>query len=140
MATGTFANRPGGFTLKTGSQSLPPYASRQVAKNLRRPLLVLTADGAIPVQPGIVVLAVVGAPIAATLAAPVAADAGIRIQIFCGTAQAHVVTATGLIDDGVTGGAKTTITFTGGFVGQSIELMAYNLHWVVLSANVAAIT
>jgi len=51
-----------------------------------------------------------------------------------GTAKAHVLTATGLLQDGVTGGGKDAATFAA-FVGASITLVAYNLKWHVLSAN-----
>jgi hypothetical protein len=74
-----------------------------------------------------------------TLAAPSAAEAGSIIQVVAGTAYAHTITATGLIDDGVTGGSKTTVTF-GAYVGSSITLLAYNLKWVVLAINVAPVS
>lgn len=76
---------------------------------------------------------------ATTLGAPTKAQDGILITLFCASAFAHVVTATGLIDDGVTGGAKTTLTF-GAFVGASITLQAYNGHWIVIAKNVCVIT
>lgn len=74
-----------------------------------------------------------------TLAAPTAAEAGSVIQVINGTAAAHTITATGLIDDGVTGGSKTTVTFAA-FIGSSITLLAYNLKWTVLSINAAPVT
>jgi hypothetical protein len=49
-----------------------------------------------------------------------------------------VITATGLIHDGVTGGAKNTATF-GAFHGSSLTLVAYNLLWYVESKNVCTI-
>ncbi len=73
-----------------------------------------------------------------TLAAP--ARDGIRLTIVARTANAHVVTATSLIDDGVTGGSKTTMTFTGGFVGESISLLSFGGKWNVACKNVVAIT
>lgn len=76
-----------------------------------------------------------------TLAAPAtdgSAD-GCILRLVAGTAAAHVVTATGLINDGVTGGAKTTMTF-GAFLGSSITLTAYNGAWYVLAKNVVTIT
>jgi hypothetical protein len=73
-----------------------------------------------------------------TLAAPTAAQEGYRLLILNQTANAHVVTATNLLDDGVTGGAKDTATF-GAFVGASLDLIAINLKWHVVSINVCTI-
>lgn len=105
---------------------------------------VRTTDGAVTTTSGLKVLSKTSA-IAATLAAPVAGtsaeggDDGTQIIITAGTAYAHVVTATGLVHDGVTGGAKTTLTF-GAFVGSSIHLVAYNAKWHVVALNVVTIT
>ena len=99
--------------------------------------VVITGDGAITIANSTVVLTK-GSAAAITLAAPTAAQAGTTIQIIAGSAFAHVVTATGLIDDGVTGGGKNTATFAA-FVGAAITLYAYNLHWVVLSKNVVTV-
>ena len=98
---------------------------------------IYDADGAIAVAAGTVVLTK-GSAAAMTLAAPTAAQAGTRLRILNGTAFAHVITATNLLDDGVTGGAKDTATF-GAFVGAAIELEAYNLKWIVVSKNVVTI-
>lgn len=98
---------------------------------------VLNADGPIAVKAGTVVLTK-GSAAAMTLAAPTAAQDGTRLRILNGTAFAHVITATNLLDDGVTGGAKDTATF-GAFVGSAIELEAYNLKWIVVSKNVVTI-
>lgn len=73
-----------------------------------------------------------------TLAAPTAAQEGYRLTIIGQSAFAHVVTATGLLDDGVTGGAKNAATF-GAFVGTSLELLAINLKWHVIAQNVVTI-
>lgn len=137
MATGTYAQRPGGFSIKTGSQTLTARQSDQVLRNLIAPVTVITGDAALVVAHQIAVFTK-GSAAAITLAAPVAADNGLKIQLVAGSAFAHVITATGLIDDGVTGGAKNTITL-GAFVGASCEIMAYNLHWVVLNLKVATI-
>lgn len=72
-----------------------------------------------------------------TLAAP-AAD-NVEITIISNTAFAHVVTATTLVQDGVTGGAKTTLTFAA-FVGASIRLRSYGGFWHVISKNAVTIT
>lgn len=73
-----------------------------------------------------------------TLAAPTAAQEGYRRLILGQSAYAHVVTATNLLDDGVTGGAKDTATF-GAFVGTSLDLIAINLKWHVVGKNVVTI-
>ena len=69
-----------------------------------------------------------------TLAAPTSAQEGYRLTILCQSAYAHVVTATNLLDDGVTGGAKDTGTFAA-FVGSSLDLIAINLKWHVIGKN-----
>jgi len=96
------------------------------------------ADGAIAADTDRVALMTKAGVGAYTLAAP--ARDGIRLNIISRTANAHVITATALVDDGVTGGAKTTMTCTGGFVGSSIELLSYGGKWNVVSKNVVAIT
>lgn len=92
----------------------------------------ITADGAIEILNRRYVITKAGVA-ALTLAAPSAPQEGTKIEIINGTANAHVITATNLLDDGVTGGAKDTATFAA-FVGSSIVLLAYNLKWVVLGA------
>ncbi|MBZ4251829.1 hypothetical protein LAJ57_13035, partial [Streptococcus pneumoniae] len=69
-----------------------------------------------------------------TLAAPTAAQEGYRLLVLCQSAYAHVVTATNLLDDGVTGGAKDTATMAA-FVGASLDLIAINLKWHVVGKN-----
>jgi hypothetical protein len=101
------------------------------------PLSSYLVDGAISIVPGVALLTKAGVG-AYTLAAPTAAQAGTRITITSGTANAHVVTATGLLEDGVTGGAKNTATFAA-FVGASIELIAVGLKWYVVSKNLVTI-
>lgn len=63
-----------------------------------------------------------------TLAAP--ARDGIDLTIVNRTANAHVVTATGLLDDGVVGGSKNTATFTA-FAGSVLSLVSYGGKWNV---------
>lgn len=96
------------------------------------------ASGAISIAPGTVTLTKAGVA-AMTLAAPTVAQEGLIIRVVSQTANAHTITATGLIDDGVTGGSKTTATFAA-FAGASIELMASNLKWAVISKNVVTIS
>ena len=98
-------------------------------------LRLAAADGAITPVAGEVVLTK-GSAGAYTLAAP--ASDGFRLCITAGSAFAHVVTATDLIHDGVTGGAKDTATF-GAFVGSSLDLLAYDGKWHVVGKNVVTI-
>jgi hypothetical protein len=113
--------------------------SGTAVKSVLEPVvLTISGDGAITIQSSIVTLTK-GSAAAITLAAPTAAQAGTRLVITAGSAFAHVVTATSLVQDGVTGGAKTTLTF-GAFLGASIELIAVGLFWHVLGKNVVTIT
>lgn len=95
------------------------------------------ANGAIALTPGTATLTKAGVN-AMTLAAPTVAQEGLILNIVSQTANAHTITATALLDDGVTGGAKTTATFAA-FAGASITLMASNLKWAVLGKNVVTI-
>jgi hypothetical protein len=88
---------------------------------------LLAADGAITIKEGIIRITK-GSAAAITLAAPTAAQEGTRMTITSGSAFAHVITATGLLEDGVTGGAKNTATFAA-FVGATCTLIAQNLKW-----------
>lgn len=96
------------------------------------------ADGAISVSQGIARLTKSATAGAYTLAAPVAADEGKTIVLVNTVAKAHIVTATGLLDDGVTGGSKNTATFAA-FAGSALTLMAIGLKWTVVSKNVVTI-
>lgn len=97
-----------------------------------------SANGAIAVAGGTAMLTKAGVN-AMTLAAPTVAQEGAVITVVSQTANAHTITATGLIDDGVTGGSKTTATFAA-FAGAAITLMASNLKWAVISKNVVTIS
>ncbi len=102
-------------------------------------IVTMAVDAAIAIGSGLVVLTK-GSAAAMTLAAPTTAQLGTRLTITSGSAFAHVVTATGLIDDGVTGGSKSTMTFAA-FVGASITLVAVQVgKWMVESKNGVTIT
>lgn len=123
--------------------SVPAQAAGLAAKILSIQTPTVTAyasDGAISFAnpENIAKLTKSGSAGAYTLAAPKAAQEGYRLLILCQSAQAHVVTATDLLDDGVTGGAKDTATF-GAFVGSSLDLIAINLKWHVIGKNVVTI-
>lgn len=97
-----------------------------------------SADGAITVQPGIASISKAGACLL-TLAAPTAGQAGTFITITSRTAQAHVLTATSLLGDGVSGSPHTTATFAA-FIGATIVLVACNLIWNVVSVKGVTVT
>lgn len=121
--TGVAANFSGAVTALT-----------MTGKNV---VTTISGDGAITIAEGIVKLTK-GSAAAITLAAPTAAQEGTTIRVISNSAFAHVITATGLLDDGVTGGSKNTATF-GAFAGASIELVAINLKWSVLAKNVVTV-
>jgi hypothetical protein len=85
---------------------------------------------AIPIATGTVIFNKTGSLFAGTLAAPTALQNGTRITFISDSAFAHTITATGLLHDGVTGGAKNLATFAA-FKGATLTLYAYNLFWYV---------
>lgn len=100
---------------------------------------LVPGDAVLAPVTGIIVLTK-GSAAAVSLAAPTLAQLGTRLTIYAGSAFAHVLTATALIDDGVTGGSKTTATFAA-FVGASLTLIAAQAgKWGVESKNVVTIT
>lgn len=133
----------GGAELREGVD-LSPQQEANMRAQLHATTLPITAyasDGAVAVSPHFAVLTKTSAGAYTLAAAPASgsADEGMAIEITAGTAFAHVVTATGLIQDGVTGGAKTTLTF-GAFLGASIKLRGWAGKWHVISKNVVTIT
>jgi hypothetical protein len=106
---------------------------------VQNPITLASANGAIAVAGGTVVITKTGTLAALTLAAPTAAQNGTILRVTSATALAHTVTAAGLIDDGVTGGSKTTATFAA-FAGASMELMAYEGKWHTLSLKAVTIS
>lgn len=97
----------------------------------------ISGDAAATIAAGTVKLTK-GSAAAITLAAPTAAQEGTIMYFVSNSAFAHVITATGLIDDGITGGSKNTATFAA-FAGASITLMAINLKWSVIAKNVVTV-
>lgn len=93
----------------------------------------LTTNGAIaPGTPATYVITKAGV-LADTLAAPVATtDDGKVITITSATANAHTLTATGLLQTGAAANANLA-TFAA-FPGAGLTLMAYQAKWYVLSA------
>ena len=76
---------------------------------------------------------------AITLQAPTLVQSGTVINFYSNTAAAHVITATTLLNDGLTGAPHTTATFAA-FPGASITLCASQGKWNVLGKNVVTIT
>lgn len=114
------------------------YFSARPAATTPQVITEASASGAITIQQGIVKITKAGVA-ALTLAAPTAAQEGTRLTVISNTANAHTITATGLIDDGVTGGSKTTATFAA-FAGASITLVAINLKWSVEAKNAVTLS
>ena len=84
---------------------------------------VVSADGAVTLDSEVVHLTKAGA-LAATLAAPTNPDMnGFYMHIVSQTAQAHVITATDLIN-----GDNDTLTW-GGAIGDSCILYAHGGEW-----------
>jgi hypothetical protein len=76
---------------------------------------------------------------AVTLVAPGKDQDGLVVTFTSLTAAAHVITATALLNDAVTGGPHGTITFAA-FAGSGITMMAQNGLWNVMASVVAPIT
>lgn len=93
----------------------------------------LTVDGAIsPSAPGSYVITKAGV-LAATLAAPAASPGGngIVIDVSSTTANAHTITATGLLQ---TGTVSVNVATFAAQAGAGLRLMSYNGKWIVKSA------
>lgn len=103
------------------------------------PVTILAGDAFVPVVAGVYWLTKATAA-AITLAPPTSGDIGTELVFVAGTAAAHVVTCTGKIDNGVTGGAKDKWT-SAAFVGSSVTLCVMpNLKWSVIAMNLGAAT
>lgn len=93
----------------------------------------------VPVKNTTVLLTKGSALATTTLGAPSKAKDGIRLTITSETAFAHVITATSLIADGVSGSPHSTLTF-GAFIGASIVLESANGLWNVVSQVVCVVS
>jgi len=99
-------------------------------------LVVVSASGAVSVVAASNFITKAGVA-ALTLAAPVAGSTGsgqdgTQIYFFSTTAYAHTITATGLLQ---TGSASVNVATFAAYAGASLELVAYNGKWLVLSSN-----
>lgn len=96
------------------------------------PIVLLTTNGALAVTSGNYVITKAGV-LADTLAAPTAGTQdGTLIVLTSSTANAHTLTATGLLQ---TGSANVNVATFAASAGASLTLMAYNGKWIVLSSN-----
>lgn len=126
-----------------GGAFLAPLPGKATGDMMQEGETILVGDAtiggnAVPIMQGTYTLTK-GSAAAIRLNAPNTLQAGTTIQITSGSAFAHVVTATALLQDGVTGGAKTTATFAA-FPGASMTLVASQGKWNVCSLNVVTIT
>ena len=69
-----------------------------------------------------------------TLVAPTKAQDGIKLTFTSQTAQAHVLTATTLLENGLSGSPFTTATWAA-FIGGTLTLLAQNGVWNLTSAG-----
>lgn len=117
-----------------GNQVVTPlgaFGPQAAASLLAGPFVPVSAAAAAinPHAPGRYVITYNGGAGAYTLAAPtVGLDDGVLIEITSLTAQAHVLTATGLLNDGT--GHVNTATF-GAHAGAMVLLCAYQGKWYV---------
>jgi len=93
-------------------------------------IVALTTNGAINPKASQTYVITKAGVLADTLAAPVATtDDGVIITITSDTANAHTLTATGLLD---TGTASVNLATFAGSKGAGLTLMAYNARWKVM--------
>lgn len=104
--------------------AVPPRKAEQVSYGTNDAILVPEKDTTV-----LLTKATAGAY---TLAAPPVGQDGIVITFISTTAAAHVVTATALYQDGVTGGAKNAATFAA-FVGAAMIVQSLKGTWTVVS-------
>lgn len=98
---------------------------------------LITASGAIsPSIQGNYIITKAGVA-AMTLAAPASTANGLIIEITSGTAYAHTITATGLLN---TGTASVNVLTFAAYAGASVRLMAYNSLWNLLGYNTVTLS
>ena len=91
----------------------------------------LSVNGAIPAHVGHTYVITKAGVLAETLAAPTATtDDGIEITVTSSTANAHTITATGLL---ATGTASVNVATFAAFAGAGLTLMAYQGKWNVIA-------
>lgn len=116
---------------------LPPYlpAQQTIGEDYT---FTSTGVAALGNQP--LICAITKATAAAiTLVAPSKAQDGLVLQFTSLTAAAHVITATSLLGDAVSGSPHTTATFAA-YIGASLTLQAQNGIWNVTASVGVTIT
>lgn len=115
---------------------------QSVPRPLSADLIVSVGENGVvpvPVQNTTVFLTKASALSSTTLAAPLTSNNGVRLTITSQTAAAHVITATSLLGDGVSGSPHTTATWAA-YIGASLTLEASDGIWNVISAVGVTIT
>ncbi len=110
-----------------------------ITNPLSGPITYLTGatDPIPPHKPGNYIVTTAGVD-AMTLAAPTAGiDDGLCILVCSGSANAHTLTATGLL---ATGAAGTGLLTFAAFSGANCLLRAYNAKWQLISSNGITVT
>jgi len=112
--------------------SRPPYVDDQfnVGQNGAIP---------VPVKNTTYLLTKATALASTTLAAPAKDQDGLRVTLTSATSAAHVIMATTLLADAVSGSPHTTATYAA-FIGASLTLEAANGVWNVVSSVGVTIT
>lgn len=126
-AAADFAGVPAG-----GVDSRPPYVDDVVTVGQNGAI-------AVPTKNTTFLLTKATALSSTTLAAPAKDQDGLRLTFTNQTAAAHVITATSLLADAVSGSPHSTATFAA-FIGASLTLVADNGLWNVTAAVVCVIT
>lgn len=93
----------------------------------------------VPTQPTTYVLTKATALASTTFGAPAKDQDGLMVVFTSQTAAAHVITATTLWGDAVSGSPHTTATFAA-FIGASLTVRAQNGLWNVISSTGVTIT
>lgn len=126
-----FPNIPAG-----ADTELPPYVANQVT--IGQDLTFTSADVAAITQNTVYPITKASAA-AIVLVAPSKAQDGLVLTFTSLTAAAHVITATTLLGDAVSGSPHTTATFAA-YIGASITLQVQNGIYNVISAVGVTIT
>jgi hypothetical protein len=133
-ATPTELNTLAGVTAGTVSASKAVVVdSNGQISGLKKKVTAASADGAITIADGIVKITKSSAA-ALTLADPSSGQEGTRILITAQTAQAHTVSNAAGSGFNAGGSASDVATF-GGAIGDSIDIVAINAKWNVVSAT-----
>lgn len=103
-----------------------------VAGGIKEPTEIKSANGAIALKAGIVLITK-STVCALTIPNPAAADDGKRLHIVSTTPQAHTVTYSTAGFNG--GGTNTDVATFGETAGNSMSIVAYNQKWWTIQVN-----